>query len=75
MYDIILSVVEAKAVPSRMLMPVAGIEILVRISSKISQTLYLILHGMRVDNIHDDCDAVAVCLVYESLQFLRSTEA
>ena len=58
-----------------MLMPVTWIEILVRVSCKIPQPFYFILYGMRVDNVHDDRDTVAVCLIYESLQLLRSTEA
>lgn len=41
--DFILSIVEAETVPSRMLMTVARIEILVRIASEITQSFNLIL--------------------------------
>ena len=43
---IVLAIVEAKAVPSRMLVAVAGIEELIGVAGEIAESLYLVLHGM-----------------------------
>ena len=57
-YYLVLSIVEAQAVPCRMLMPVARIEVLVGVASQIAQSLNLILYCMRVHNIHDNSNSV-----------------
>ena len=57
-----------------MLMLIAGIEILVGISSQIAKSFHLILHGVGVNDVHDDSNAVLMGGVDESLQFLRSSE-
>ena len=75
MDDVILAIVETQAVPRRMLMPIARIEILVRVACEVSQTLYLVLHGMRVDYVHNHRDALLVCRVNEGFKFFRSAEA
>ena len=75
MKHIILTIIEAKGVPSRMLMTVAGIEELVRIASEIAQALDLVLHGVAVDDVHDDGDAVLVGGVDEFLQFFRCSKS
>ena len=46
MEHFVLSVIEAEAVPSRMLVSLARIEILVRVAGKIAQTFQLVLHGV-----------------------------
>ena len=43
---LVLAVVEAEAVPCRMLAPASRIEILVGVSGKVAQSLNLVLHGM-----------------------------
>ena len=45
-HHLVLTVVEAEAVPSRMLVSLARIEILVRVAGKIAQTFQLVLHGV-----------------------------
>ena len=74
-HHLVLSVVEAEAVPSRMLVSVARIEILVRVAGKIAQTFQLVLHGVRVHDVHDDCDSVLMGRIDEVLQFLRRSES
>ena len=49
-------------------------EILAAITSKIAKTFNLVLHGMRVNDVHDDCYAHLVCLVNEFLQLFWSAE-
>ena len=73
--DFILSIVEAETVPSRMLMTVARIEILVRIASEITQSFHLILYGMRVNDVHDDGNTILVSCINEILQLFRSSKA
>ena len=58
-----------------MLMPVAWVEILVGVASEIAKSLYLVLHGMTVNDIHDYSDAILVCCVNEVLKLLRRTES
>lgn len=58
-----------------MLMAVTRIEILVRIAGKITEPLYLVFYCMRVDDVHYHCNAVAMSLIDECLQFLRRTES
>ena len=74
MDDIILTIVKAQAIPGRMLMAVTRIEKLVRITGKITQALDLILHGMRVDDIHNDGNALLMRGIDEGFQFLRSAK-
>ena len=75
MEHIILTIVEAERVPSGMLMAITRIEELVRITSEVTQTFHLVLHSVRVYDIHNHSHTVLVSLVDESLQFLRGTEA
>ncbi len=74
MDDIVLPVVEAKAVPGRVLMAFTGIEILVGVTRKIGQPLHFVLHGVGMYNVHDDGNSQPVSLVYQPLQLLRSSE-
>ena len=71
---LVLAVVEAEAVPGRMLMTVARIEILVRIAGKITKAFQLVLHCMRVDDVHDDGNTVLMGSINEILQLFWSTE-
>ena len=41
-------------------MAVARIEILVRVASKVAESLNLVLHGMRMNDVHDYSYAVLV---------------
>jgi len=76
MYDIILSIVEAKTVPCRMFVTVTGIEILIRITCQIAQPFHLILHGMGMHNIHNDGNALLMRCIDKCLQlFGRSKSA
>ena len=72
---LVLSVVEAQAVPSRMLTTVALIEILAWVTGKVTKTFHLVLHSMTVHDIHDNGNTCFVGSIDEFLQFLGSTEA
>ena len=74
MYNLMLAIVKTERIPLVVLSPCARIEELVRVAAKVAQAFVLILHGMRLNKIHNDCNTVLVSLVNESLQFLWSTE-
>ena len=57
-----------------MLVAVAAVEVLVRVASKVAQTLNLVLHSVRVNDVHDDSDAILVCFIHQLLQFLWRAE-
>ena len=57
-----------------MLMTVAGIEILVGVAGKIAQTLDFVLHGMRVNDVHDDGNALGMGRIDKGLQLLGCAE-
>ena len=57
-----------------MLMTIARIEKLVRIASEVAETLHLVLHSMRMNDIHDDSNTVLVGSINKFLEFLRSAE-
>ena len=42
MYDIVFAIIKTKTIPCRMFMTITGIEILVRVTSKITQSFNLI---------------------------------
>ena len=73
-HHLILTIVEAETVPSWMLVSVARIEVLVRITGKITETFHLILHCMRVNDIHNDSDAILMSCINERLELLRGSE-
>ena len=75
MYHVVLAVIEAEAVPSRMFVAFAGIEILVGVASQIAESLHLVLHSVAVYDIHNNGNAVLVCLIDKGLQFLGRSEA
>ena len=74
MDHLVLAIIETEGVPCRMLMTVARIEELVGVACQIAKTLHLILHGMRVNDIHDHSNAVLVGGINEFLQFVGCTE-
>ena len=74
-HHVVLAIVEAKAVPSRMLMTVAGIEILIGVAGKVAQSLYFVLHCMRMYYIHDYGNTVLMGCVDHLLQLLGSAES
>ena len=71
----VLAVVEAERVPRRVLPPVVAVEILVVGAVEAAQTLDLVLHGVRVHDVHDDGDAAPVSVVDEGLQVVGGTES
>ena len=75
MNNFIFSIVKAKRIPCRMFTTGTRIEILVRITGKVTQPFYFILHCMGVNDVHDNSDAHAMGCVNEFFQFVRSTEA
>ena len=75
MEHLVFSVIEAEAVPCRMLVSVAWIEILVWVAGKVAETFYLVLHGVAVYDIHYYSNAVLVGCVDETLELLRCSEA
>ena len=46
MNDLVLSIIEAKSVPFRLLAALSLIKILARITGKVAQSFYLVLHGV-----------------------------
>ena len=75
MEHFVLSVIEAEAVPCRMLVSVAWVEILVWVAGKVAETFNLVLYGVAVDDIHYYSNAVLVGCVDETLELLRCSEA
>ena len=67
---IILSVVKTEGIPCWMFVTISRIEELIWITGKIAQSFNLILHSMRVHNIHNHGYSVLVSLVNKSLQLL-----
>ena len=74
MNDIVLAIVKAKTVPSRMLVAVTGIEILIGVTGQIAQSLDLVLYGMGVNNVHDDGNAHPMGSVNKGLELLGRAE-
>ena len=72
---VVLAIVEAERVPCRMLVHGSRIEILVGVASQVAETLHLIFHGVGVDDIHDDGDALLVGRINEFLEFFGSSES
>ena len=75
MYHFIFSIIKAKAVPRRMFVAVAGVEILVGVARQVAQSLHLVLHGVRMYDVHDDGYAGGVGRVDQGFQFLGRAEA
>ena len=71
----ILAVVEAQRVPSRMLAAAVTIEVEVVAAVKSAQTLNLILHRMRVHDIHNHGNSTRVRVVDKVLELLGGTKA
>ena len=74
MQHFVLAVVEAERVPRGMLVAIAGIEELVGVAGEVAESLDLVFHGVRVDDVHNDGDAVLMGLVDERFQFLGRSE-
>ena len=74
MEHLVIAVVEAKRIPSRMLATLATVEILVRVASEVAESFDFVLHSMRVYDVHDDSDAMLVGFIDELFQFLRCAE-
>ena len=71
----ILAIVKAQRVPCGMLTLVVAVEVQVASAVKTAQTLNLVLHGMRMDNVHDDRQASGMSIIDEMFQFLGGAEA
>ena len=74
MNDLRLLIIKAQRIPCRMLATRTCVEILIGRTVEIAQTLLLVLHGMRVNQIHNHSDAATVRIVNQRLQLLRSTK-
>ena len=74
MDDIVLAVIKAEAVPCRMVMPIAGVKILVGIACEVPEPFRLIARRVAVHEIHDDRDAHAMCGIDELLELLWRAE-
>ena len=57
-----------------MLVAVARIEELVRVSAEVAKTFHLVLHSVTVNYVHNHCDAVLMSSIYEFLEFLGGSE-
>ena len=69
MNDFVFAIIETKRIPSRVFMSLARIEELVGIACKVAQSLHFVLHCMRVDDVHNNGNAMLVGLVDERFQF------
>ena len=58
-----------------MLVAVARIEVLVGVAGKVAKSLNLVLHSMRVNDVHDDGNTVLMGSVDHLLEVLGSTES
>ena len=74
MNHLILAIIKAKGIPCWMLTTATLHEILATITSKISQTFNLILHGMGLYNVHNNSNAHLVSLINQFLQLFWRTE-
>ena len=72
--DLILAIIETKGIPCWMFTTTSLHEVLATITGKVSQAFNLVLHGMRMHNVHDDSNAHLMRLVNEFLQFFWCTE-
>ena len=75
MQSLILAVVEAEAVPCRMLAAASRIEVEVAVAVETSETLHLVFHSMRVDYVHYYGYAERVGLVDKALEVVGGAEA
>ena len=72
---LVLSIVETKAVPSRMLTTLTLAEVLTWVAGKVCQAFHLVLHCMAMNNIHHYSNAHAVSRINQRLQFVGRAEA
>ena len=56
-------------------MAVARIEILVRVASKVAESLNLVLHGVRMNDVHDHSYPQTVSLIHQFLELFGSSES
>ena len=75
MQHFVLAIIETKRVPSRVFVAFARVKILVRVASKVSQSFSFILHGMRMNNVHNDCNAIGMCFIDKFFKLFRCTKA
>ena len=74
MYHFIFAIIKTERIPCRMFTTCSRIEILIRITGKIAQTFYLVLHSMRVNNIHYYSNPQSVSSINQFFELFRSTE-
>ncbi len=74
MQHFVLAVVEAEAVPCRVLAATAVVEILIARSVEVTQTFQFVLYGMAVHEVHDHVHTSSVCVIDERFQLVRRTE-
>ena len=71
----VLAVVEAAGAPGGMAALRTGVEVQVVGAVEVREALGLVADAVAVDNVHDDRDALAVSVVHQALELLRSAEA
>ena len=74
MNNLILAIIETEAIPGGMLVAVTRIEELVGVAGKVTESLHLILHGMRMYDIHDHRETHLMGGIDEFLQFFRGAK-
>ena len=74
MQHFVLAVVEAETVPCRVLTPRTIVEILIPRAVEVTQTFQLVLHCVRVYEVHDYLHPATVYIVDQRLQLIRRTE-
>ena len=74
MQHLILLIIKAQTVPCGVLSAGTFVEILIRCAVKIAQPLALVLHGVRMNNVHYHVHAHTVGIVNQVLQLFGRTE-
>ncbi len=74
MSNFVFSIVKAERIPGYMFPSVVAMKKLCWITIQSTQALILIFNRMGMNDIHDDCNSMSVCLVDEFLQLFRSAK-
>ena len=74
-HHLVLAVVEAERIPRRVFAAVVAVEVEVVGAVQTAEAFVLILHGVRVHDVHDDGDAGSVSGIDERTQLVGGAEA
>ena len=68
------SVVKATRSPQGVIPPISGVKILIVTTIKAAQSFFLVIHRMRMDNIHNHPDPHTMSSVNQGFQLIRCPE-